>query len=161
MNRGHKIITTGGQIDAALARARQFAPDDRRVSRATYTRKGDQVCLFLANGVTVCIPRRRLQGLENARPAQLAQIELLGGGTGLHWPRLDVSHYVLGLLNDVFGTKQWMAHLGRRGGASRSRSKTAAARVNGQKGGRPRKTRKPMVTTAGHRFHEKLRRVTA
>lgn len=158
MNKEHKVVTTGEQIDAGLARAREFAADDRRVRKAAYVRKGDQVRLFLANGITVSIPRRRLQGLENAQPAQLSQIELLGGGTGLHWPRLDVSHYVLGLLNDVFGTKQWMAHLGRLGGASRSRSKTAAARINGQKGGRPRKTRKPVIATAGQRFHEKLRR---
>jgi len=140
MSRAHKVVTTGRQIEAAKEQARQFETDDRRVRRATYERKGDRVCLFLTNDVIVTIPRKQLQGLGNAAPSQLSRIEILGGGTGLHWPQLDVSHYVPGLLNNVLGTNQWMAHLGRMGGASRSGAKRAAARANGRKGGRPRKS---------------------
>ena len=139
MNRTHKVVTTDKQIDAALSRARQFEAEDIRVSQASYDRNNDQVRLLLTNGVTVSIPRKHLQGLENAASSQVSRIEMLGGGTGLHWPQLDVSHYVPGLLNGVFGTHQWMVHLGRLGGASRSKVKAAAARVNGLKGGRPRK----------------------
>ena len=110
MKRSHKTVTTNAQIESALARAREFAPEDRRVSGASYNQQADRICLILPNDVQVSIPRRQLQGLENATPAQLSEIELLGGGTGLHWPQLDVSHYVLGLLNDIFGTAAWMAH---------------------------------------------------
>ncbi|MFB3813920.1 MAG: DUF2442 domain-containing protein [Terriglobales bacterium] len=135
----HKVLTTDAQIDAALHRAKQFEAYDRRAIEASYDRRGDRVCLGLADGVTVSIPRQYLQGLERAAPSQLSRIEIVGSGTGLHWPELGVDHYVHGLLNRVFGTQQWMAQLGRLGGKSRSAAKARAARANGQLGGRPRK----------------------
>ena len=97
MNRTVKIIATDARIDAALGRARRFAPSDQRVTRAAYDSKNDQVCLRLANGVMVSIPRKYLQGLDKARSSQLMKIELLGGGTGLHWPRLDIAYAALRL----------------------------------------------------------------
>lgn len=137
MRKVHRIVTTDAQIDGALERAKRFEPTDRRAVKADYVTTEDAVRLVLENGVKVSIPRRYLQGLENARRSQLGRIELLGHGAGVRWPALDVDHYVPGLLSDVFGTKQWMAHLGRLGGASRSTAKKAAARANGRKGGRP------------------------
>ena len=132
------IVTTKQQIDGALAQARRFAASDRRVVRAEYEKKPDLLTLHLDDGVRVSIPRYNLQGLQNARPAQVARIEILGRGTGLHWPLLDVDHYVPGLLNHIFGTSRWMAELGRRGGSVTSSAKAAAARANGRKGGRPK-----------------------
>ena len=134
-----KVITTDRQIDAALARVRRFAASDRRVLRAEYERKPDLISLYLNDGIRVSIPRMKLQGLEGAEPAKLAKIEIRGRGTGLHWPLLDVDHYVPGLLNRVFGTSRWMAELGRRGGSITTRAKAAAARANGKKGGRPKR----------------------
>ena len=132
------VTTTDEQIDAARARARQFKAIDRRAVRVEYEKKPDLLTLHLDDGVRVSIPRTRLQGLENASPAQVAKVEILGRGTGIHWPLLDVDHYVPGLLNHVFGTSRWMAELGRRGGSATSASKAAAARANGKKGGRPK-----------------------
>jgi len=106
--------------------------------RAEYEKKADMLTLYLDDGVRVSIPRQSLQGLQDARPAQVSKIEILGRGTGLHWPLLDVDHYVPGLLNHVFGTGHWMAELGRRGGSATSTAKVAAARANGKKGGRPK-----------------------
>jgi len=103
MGRTHKVVTTDRQIEAAKEQARRFESEERRVRRANWERKSDRVCLFLTNGVIVTIPRKQLQGLENAAASQLSRIEILGGGTGLHWPQLDVSHYVPGLLNNVLG----------------------------------------------------------
>jgi len=41
----------------------------------------------------------------------------------------------------MLGSKSWMARqLGSSGGRARSKAKTIAARENGRKGGRPRKT---------------------
>ena len=108
--------------------------------RAKYEASGDRVVVFLADGVIVSVPRDYLQGLQDATRAQLSNVEVVGGGTGLHWPQLDADHYVPGLLNQVFGTKRWMSELGQRGGSSRSAAKARAARENGAKGGRPRKT---------------------
>jgi hypothetical protein len=76
--------------------------------------------------------------LAQARDAELADIEILGSGHGLHWPALDADFTVPGLLMGVFGTRAWMAsELARRAGQAKSPAKAAAARANGRKGGRP------------------------
>jgi len=54
---------------------------------------------------------------------QLARVEILGGGAGLHWPDLDADFYVPGLLHGIYGTKKWMAEIGRSGGSVRSAAK--------------------------------------
>ena len=55
------------------------------------------------------------------------------------WPALGVAHYVPGLVAGLFGTRRWMAEIGRRGGKRRTKAKALAARANGAKGGRPRR----------------------
>jgi hypothetical protein len=157
----HKIITTDRQIDAALDRAQGFSDSDRCVVKARYDSQGDRITLFLADGVNVSIPRKYLQGLESATRAEVSDIEILGQGTGLHWPQLDVDHYVPGLLNSIFGTRRWMSELGRRGGTSSSEAKAEAARINGLKGGRPRKSPKRAAEANGKRTASKSRRKTA
>lgn len=83
---------------------------------------------------------RLLQDLADADPANLSEIEITPSGLGLHWPRLDADIYVPGLMQGVFGTRSWMAaQLGAAGGKASTKTKAAAARANGAKGGRPRK----------------------
>ena len=94
----HRVLVTSEQIDSAIARTRQFEVNDPRVSRVRYEPKEDLVSLYFADGFRVSIPRKQLQGLERANRTQLSNIEIVGHGTGLHWPLLDVNHYVLGLL---------------------------------------------------------------
>ena len=134
----HKVQVSNAEIDSAIARARQFEAGDPRVASARYDPKEDSIVLQFADGLKVSIPRKQLQGLEHADPSQLSKIELVGNGTGLHWPSIDVDHYVLGLLAHRFGTKRWMNEIGRRGGLVKSEAKSKAARRNGLKGGRPR-----------------------
>jgi hypothetical protein len=105
------MVTTDAEIDAALEAARQTEKFDRRVVRASYSENTDSVVLILKNGVTHSIPRRLLQGLSEARPEDLKEIELLGRGTGLYWPALDVAHLVSGLLAGVYGSARWMKEL--------------------------------------------------
>jgi hypothetical protein len=134
----HKVQVSSGQIDSAIARAKDFEAFDPRLARVLYEAKEDLVSLYFADGLKVSIPRKRLQGLERASQSQLSKIEIVGHGTGLHWPLLDVDHYVPGLLQHRFGTKRWMKEIGRRGGLVKSVAKAKAARRNGLKGGRPR-----------------------
>ncbi len=47
------------------------------------------------------------------------------------------------------GSKRWMSELGRKGGRATSAAKSEAARINGQKGGRPRKSAKVVHTSTG------------
>jgi hypothetical protein len=81
-----------------------------------------------------------VEGLEDAKAAQLSEIEISPSGFGIHFPAVDADLYVPGLLDGILGSKRWMAsRLGHIGGQSRSRAKTAASRANGRLGGRPGK----------------------
>jgi succinylarginine dihydrolase len=78
--------------------------------------------------------------MARANDAALADVEILGQGHALRWPRLDADFTVPGLLMGVFGTRAWMAsELARHAGRAKSSAKAAAARANGRKGGRPRR----------------------
>jgi hypothetical protein len=134
----HKVVTTDAEIDAALAEA-ELKPPHRAVA-ASYEPAGDEITIRFVDGVQLRVPRRLVQGLQHATPEQLGRIEIEGPGTGLVWPALGVAHHVPGLVAGLFGTRQWMAELGRRGGSRRTLAKALAARANGVKGGRPRKT---------------------
>ena len=65
----------------------------------------------LTNGYTFAFPTRLAQGLENATDDELAAVEILGLGYGLHWEALDADLSVPGLLAGRFGTKAYMARL--------------------------------------------------
>jgi len=106
-----KIITTDAEIDAAIQQARAFAKYDHRAVRANYSDRTDRVIVRMDNGVTHSFPRKLLQGLAKAPPSALSKIELLGNGTGLYWPELDVAHSVSGLLAGVYGSSNWMNKL--------------------------------------------------
>ena len=50
--------------------------------------------LKLSDGHRRLIPREDVEGLQEATPKQVAEMEILGKGTGLHWPALNLDHYV-------------------------------------------------------------------
>ena len=128
---------TNTQIDAALARGKHVLETEPRAESVRYDRQVDRVIVELTNGCAFAFPPRFAQGLEQASPEQLSQVEILGAGYGLHWEELDVDLSIPGLMAGIFGTKAYMA---RRAGQATSLAKAAAARANGAKGGRPRKT---------------------
>jgi len=94
------------QIDRARARGRRGAAVEPRAASARYDRRTGQVLVELTNGCSFVFPARSLQGLENASDAELAKVELLGAGHGLHWEALDADFTVPGLLMGVFGTRR-------------------------------------------------------
>lgn len=127
---------TGEQIEAANARGRVMRDSQPHAAAARYDAKADRIIVDLTNGATFAFPPHLVEGLHDAAPAALAEVEVIGGGFGLHWEVLDVDYSVPGLVNGVFGTARWMAA---RGGRASSAAKATAARTNGAKGGRPRK----------------------
>lgn len=130
------VELTDAEIEAANERGRIYRETHPHAAAARYDPKSERIIVDLTNGATFAFPPRLVQGLEDATPEQLAEVEVLGAGGGLHWETLDVDFSVPGLVNGVFGTAKWMAA---RGGRAASVAKAAAARANGAKGGRPRK----------------------
>jgi hypothetical protein len=134
------MAVTRAEFEQAKARA-LAERGTGHVQSARYNRRGGRVTVQLSTGVEVTFPVKLAQGLASASPEDLAEIEISPTGLGLHWPRLDADLYVPALLQGIFGSRSWMAsHMGAAGGKSRSSAKTTAARENGRKGGRPRRT---------------------
>lgn len=133
-------MITNAEIDRAIEHAKKLR-EQPLVAEIEY-RPGPGLDLFvlrLTDGSRRVFPREDLQGLQSGTREQLARVEIVGGGTGLHWSDLDADLYVPALLRGIYGNKLWMAKIGRRGGLARSPAKKAAARANGKLGGRPRR----------------------
>lgn len=80
------------------------------------------------------VPTRALPHLAEATAAQLAEVKVDLGGSSIRIPALDADYSVPGLVLAITARET-----GRRGGLVRSKAKSLAAKVNGAKGGRPRK----------------------
>ena len=61
------------------------------------------VCVQLEDGREIRFPASKNRRLREATPAQLANIEIICNGTGLHWPDLDEDLSVLGILEGRLG----------------------------------------------------------
>ncbi len=112
-----------------------------RVLSAHYDRKTRRVVLHLSTRLVVSFSPEAAEGLEDARPSELAKIEVSPSGFGIHFPELNADLYLPALLEGFLGSKKWMAsRLGRMGGRATSAAKRRASKRNGTLGGRPKKT---------------------
>jgi hypothetical protein len=114
---------------------------ERRPESVRYDHRHRRVEIAFEGGALFAFPVELAQGLRDASARDLADVRLSPGRTGIHWERLDVDLGIAALLAGVYGTREWMRELGRRGGRVSSPDKAAAARANGVKGGRPRTTK--------------------
>lgn len=135
---------------AALALGRAERVGFPHAIAAAYSREHDLVVIDLENGSKFAFPPRLAQGLSTASRARLQDVRLTPGGYGLYWPKLDAALSVKGLLMGVFGGDAWASEWGAKGGRVKSTAKSAAARANGAKGGRPPSTKvERKLTTPG------------
>jgi hypothetical protein len=127
-------------FELANQRAKALEGAIPKAVSAHYDRNSGHIVIRLSSRLIVSFSPRDAQGLENADPSQLEEIEISPSGFGIHFPKLDADLYVPGLLEGFLGSKKWMAaRLGQIGGQSRSKAKKAASRANGGLGGRPKK----------------------
>lgn len=134
-------MLTDAEFEAAEARGRYVVANEPSATSARYDRRSGRVVIELRNGCAYAFPARLVQDLQGAEADDLAKVETDKIGLNLHWPSLGVDLYVPALVAGIFGTRAWMAgELARMAGSSKSPAKAAAARANGAKGGRPRKS---------------------
>jgi hypothetical protein len=99
-----------------------------------------RLVIELESGIGITLSPKDVQGLQDAEPDQMTDVEISPSGLGIYFPKLDLDLYVPGLLEGYLGARRWMAAKnGRAGGKTSSEAKAAAARENGKLGGRPRK----------------------
>ena len=140
---------TDAAFEVANTRAAATRAAQPTAQAARYDRRTGRVVVTLSNGLELGFKPHDAQGLEAARPADLAVVEISPSGLGLHFPALDADLYVPALVEGLLGSSAWMsqhaverqhaATLGSAGGRARSTAKADAARENGKRGGRPRK----------------------
>jgi hypothetical protein len=127
---------TDAQIAAARVRGEHVGPC---AVAARYVASRESLEVEFDNGVRIAVPTHLIQGLAEAKPAELKAIEISPAGWGLHFPAINADVYAPAFFEGVYGSKVWMKNLAKMGGEARSELKAAAARKNGAKGGRPRK----------------------
>lgn len=112
------------------------------ITDARYLAGERRVRVDFDNGTTFIFPVDPVQGLSGANEESLARLQVLSYDT-LAWEELDAMVPVSDLMAGILGSKAWMKRLsdmGKKGGAVSSESKARAARENGRRGGRPKKT---------------------
>lgn len=128
--------------DEELSRVRrETAERDRtepRIARTTYDNRTRQLHLALRGGVSAAIPIDLFLELAKATPEQIANCKIRENGASLHWEELDVQMTTIAILQIAFKFTT-ISDNARHAGSSRTAAKSAAARRNGAKGGRPRK----------------------
>ena len=93
MDHEPRHVTTDAEVEAALEEAKKH--DLETLARKVEHIPGCNLLVIrLNNGRRLVLPMEELQGLEQATHEQMHQYELLGRGTGISFPALDVDLYV-------------------------------------------------------------------
>jgi hypothetical protein len=128
------------EIESANRRAGELLASHPKAVSARYDRRTGRVVIRLSSRLDVAFSPKDAEGLGNASPTELENIEIAPSGFGIHFPKLDADIYLPALLEGFFGSRNWMARtLGSEGGRQRTAAKASAAKANGRLGGRPRK----------------------
>jgi hypothetical protein len=74
------------------------------------------------------------KGWAGATHEQMRNYELIGRGTGISFPELDVDLYVPALIEGVYGNRRWMAQLGKKGGSAKTEAKRRCGKSKRRQG---------------------------
>lgn len=127
------------QYERAVEAERVAERTEPRARSVRYERATGRVVVELKSGAAFAVPASMLAELDGAAPEALERVEPVAGGEGIGWETLDVHVSVAGILATLLGPELVRA-FARVGGRSTSERKAAAARENGRKGGRPRRS---------------------
>jgi hypothetical protein len=127
---------TDAEFAKARAEGRAFQRDPSYATGVEYDEGRDMIDIHFRCGATITIPRRYYPGLEKQKP--IGPITVLGGD-GLDIEAMDLQVYIPGLVEHVFGPRMITRAAAVYAGRQKSEAKAKAARINGRKGGRPKK----------------------
>jgi len=95
-----------------IKEARKRGKERAHIARtAYYDPTTKELVVVLVGGKEVRVSVNLLQGLQGASDDVLAQVQVTPAGTGVYWEALDVDLGVEGLLQGVYGTRDWMQRL--------------------------------------------------
>lgn len=139
------------QYEAACEAGRIADLTEPRAKSVKYNPETGRIDVELKLGQAFSFPPSMFPHLAGLTPEQLATVETDSMGEGLIWEEANLDVATAGVLARIMGDYKLQAFASR-GGKSRSKAKGAAARINGRKGGRPRKKVRPAEypTTTGY-----------
>jgi hypothetical protein len=127
------------QIEAAIVRQTNKEVTEPQACNVLYKSTSRKIVIECDNGCKFECPISLLQGICDLSDDEISQVKLTPAGWGLTWENAEIDLGVNELVQGIFGTKAWMKKIAAKGGCSKSAKKRAASRINGKKGGRPRK----------------------
>lgn len=139
MPRTKAEILTDDQWEAAGIRGELLRPYSATAVR--YEPSGDTFEVTLKNGASAICPRSTVGYACDLTVEEAGDFEILPGNEAILFRRTDESISIIGMIRDSFGVNM----LNRVAGMTKSELRAAASRLNGKKGGRPKKK------TAAHR----------
>lgn len=122
------------QFTKATKAGEKAMREEPQARSAHYDRQSNRIIIDLKNGATFIVPCELVQGLADASPDDIAQVELGPRGAALHWEKLDVDFSIQGLMTGRFGSKKWMAE-------PKQRTTRAISTANNRKSNRLRRAR--------------------
>ena len=99
-----------------------------------------RITLLFNNRATFSFLPESVEAIATLSKETVATVKLTPSGKGLRWEQPDIDVSIQGLLLGVFGSNVWMKEIASKGGRAKSPQKAVAAKANGKKGGRPRKS---------------------
>lgn len=129
--------------ERAIRAAREADRIEPRARVVRYDPKEALVLVDLYGGYAFGFPPERVPGLEEGTPEQLSNVRISPSGDGLHWDELDTHASLTGLVAEAFNLRSWAPRIM---GQISTEAKAKAARENGLKGGRPRRSGKPTAS---------------
>lgn len=117
-----KVDVTDAQIEAARAAGQVALETEPHAEAAWYEVDRNLVWIKTTTGLYHGVPAERLQGLQDALPVEIEDIEVSPSGVGLHWPQLDVDLTVKGIMSGAYGSKSWMKEVAKQEKIRRSQS---------------------------------------
>jgi hypothetical protein len=125
--------------ETAVREAREADRIEPRANTVAYDAQRGLILVELRSGFAFGFPPERILGLEGATAQDLADVRISPSGDGLHWDDLSVDASLTGIVAEALNLREWAPRFM---GQARSEAKAKAARLNGLKGGRPRRAAK-------------------